>query len=172
MCFVPYRDEWRRSWESSSIGSYSDDPSNNSSESESGSESGKSDKEAGPASGPEDEVEVASGAGASGAGASAPPPEPDAVSLDPPIKKRNRNTEKWLLLKEWDAVQADPEFINREKLEIVTDINVAAGLDKFPVHKDRTEGLHVLTFKSTWQTTRGLVTKDIYDCSTQKQVQV
>ena len=69
-----------------------------------------------------------------------------------------------MLLKEWDAVQADPELINREKLEIVTDINVAAGLDKFPVHKDRTEGLHVLTFKSTWQTTRGLVTKDVYDC--------
>ena len=68
-----------------------------------------------------------------------------------------------MLLKEWDAVQADPELIHREKLEIVTDINVAAGLDKFPVHKDRTEGLHVLTFKSTWQTTRDLVTKDIYD---------
>ena len=150
--------------DSSSSGSDSDDPSNSSSESESGSESGKSDSEAGPASGPEDEVEVASGAGASGAGASAPPPEPEAASNDPHIKKRNKNTEKWMLLKEWDAVQVDAELINREKLEIVTEINVAAGLDKFPVHKDRTEGLHMLTFKQSWQTTRGLVTKDVYDC--------
>jgi len=112
--------------ESSSSGSDSDDPSNSSSESESGSESGISDTEAGPASGPEDEVEVASGAGASGAGASAPPPEPEAASNDPHIKKRNKNTEKWMLLKEWDAVQVDAELINREKLEIVTEINVAA----------------------------------------------
>ena len=91
-------------------------------------------------SGPEDEMEVASGAGASAAGASAPPPEPDAASKDPHIKKRNKNTEKWMLLKEWDAVQGDQELVNREKLEFVTEINVAAGLDKFPVHKDRTEG--------------------------------
>jgi len=107
--------------ESSSSGSDSDDPSSSSSDSEQGSESGKCVQEAGPASGPEEEEEVASGAGASGAGA--PPPDPDAVSLDPSIKKRNRNTEKWLLLKEWDAVQADPELIHREKLEIVTDLS-------------------------------------------------
>ena len=50
------------------------------------------------------EVASASGAGASGAGASAPPPESDAVSEDLPIKKRNRNSEKWLLLKEWGFV--------------------------------------------------------------------
>ena len=47
------------------------------------------------------EVASASGAGASGAGASAPPPESDAVSKDLPINKRNRNSEKWLLFKEW-----------------------------------------------------------------------
>ena len=47
------------------------------------------------------EVASAIGAGASGAGASAPPPESDVVSKDLPIKKRNRNSEKWLLLKEW-----------------------------------------------------------------------
>ena len=47
------------------------------------------------------EVASASGAGASGAGASAPPPKSDAVSKDLPIKKRNRNSEMWLLLKEW-----------------------------------------------------------------------
>ena len=66
----------------------------------------KSDKEAGPAASSGDEVEVASasGAGASGAGASAPPPESDAVSKDLPIKKRNRNSEKLLLLKEWGFV--------------------------------------------------------------------
>jgi hypothetical protein len=153
--------------ESSSSGSDSDDPSSSSSDSEQGSESGKCVQEAGPASGPEEEEEVASGAGASGAGA--PPPDPDAVSLDPSIKKRNRNSEQWLLLKEWDAVQADPELIHREKLEIVTAINVAAGLDKFPVHKDRTQGLHMLTFKQSWQTTRGLVTKDVYDCPLRKR---
>ena len=47
------------------------------------------------------EVASAIGAGASGADASAPPPESDVVSKDLPIKKRNRNSEKWLLLKEW-----------------------------------------------------------------------
>jgi len=47
------------------------------------------------------EVASASGAGVSGASARAPPPESDAVSKDLPIKKRNRNSEKWLLLKEW-----------------------------------------------------------------------
>ena len=84
--------------DSSSSGSDSDDPSSSSSDSEQGSESGKCVQEAGPASGPDEEEEVASGAGAGGAGASAPPPDPDAVSLDPSIKKRNRNTENWLLL--------------------------------------------------------------------------
>ena len=129
--------------DSSSSASDSDESSSKPSESDSESESGKCDKEAGPAASSGDEAEDANGAGASGAGASAPLPESDAVSEDLPTKKRNRNSEKWLLLKEWDAVQADPELIHREKLEIVTDTKIASGLDKFPVHKDRTEGLHV-----------------------------
>ena len=50
-----------------------------------------------------------------------------------------------MLLQEWDAAQLTPDTIEREKLAIVTEINIAAGLDKFPVHKDRTAGLHFLT---------------------------
>ena len=113
--------------DSSSRASDSDQSSSKPSESESESESGKCDKEAEPAASSGDEAEDANGAGASGAGASARPPESDAVSEDLPTKKRNRNSEKWLLLKEWDAapdaVQADQELIHGEKLEIVTDIN-------------------------------------------------
>ena len=56
-----------------------------------------------------------------------------------------------------------------EKNLKLLEINVAAGLDKFPVHNDRTEGLHMLTFKQSWQTTRGLVTKDVYDCPLRKR---
>ena len=61
------------------------------------------------------------------------------------------------------------DTVELEKLVIVTDINVAAGLDKFPVHKDRTDGLHVLTYDTTWTTSKGLVTKDLYDCPLRKR---
>ena len=74
-----------------------------------------------------------------------------------------------MLLQEWDAAQVTQETIEREKLAIVTEINIAAGLDKFPVYKDRTDGLHVLTYDTTCTTSKGLVTKDLYDCPLKKR---
>jgi len=84
-------------------------------------------------------------------------------------KKRNRNPDKWVLLQEWDAAQFTPETIEREKLAIFTEINIAACPDKFPVHKDRTAGLHFLTYDTSWTTSKGLVTKDLYDCPLKKR---
>ena len=108
--------------------------------------------------------EKASRADASATVGPAPPPEQDAESAEKPTKKRNRNSDKWELLHEWDGAQHTEDMIQRELLAIVTDINVAAGLDKFPVHKDRTEGLRVLTYNTSWAISRGLITKILYDC--------
>ena len=74
--------------------------------------------------------------------------EEDALveSVEKSTKKRNRNPAKWELLQKWDAAQYESDQIQQELLAIVTDINVADGLDKFPVHKDSTGGLHVLTY--------------------------
>ena len=74
-----------------------------------------------------------------------------------------------MLLQEWDAAQVTPETIEREKLAIVTEINIAAGLEKFPVHKDQTAGLHFLTYNTSWTTSKGLVTKDLCDCPLRKR---
>ena len=85
---------------------------------------------------------------ASGGAGAAACPEEDAPleSVEKSTKKRNRNPAEWELLQEWDAAQYESDQIQQELLAIVTDINVAEGLDKFPVHKDSTGGLHVLTY--------------------------
>ena len=150
---------------SSSSGSASDaessQPSEYQSDSQSDSESTKSDAEKTeqaqqrPHLG---QMNPASG----GAGAAACPEEDAPVeSVEKSTKKRNRNPAKWELLQEWDAAQYESDQIQQELLAIVIDINVAAGLDKFPVHKDRTGGLHVLTYDTSWTTKKGLITEDL-----------
>ncbi len=79
-------------------------------------------------------------------------------------KTRNRNTDKWELVDEWDAAQVENDRNQQKLLTRVTDVNLAAGLDRFPVHKDRTAGLHALTYNTTWSAKKGLDTKDMYEC--------
>ena len=90
------------------------------------------------------EEEATSGTCASGAVGPAPRPEPD-VAVKSPEKQTNRNPVKWKLLQESDAVQVEQDTTERGELASVIDKNVAAGLYKLPVHKDRIDGLHVLT---------------------------
>ena len=89
---------------------------------------------------------------------------PDEMSAATSKKPKNRNRDKWVLLKEWDTAVTDAEQIQVEMVRIVKDINIAAGLDKFPAHKDRKDGLHVLLYNTSWTAKRGLVTKDLYEC--------
>ena len=126
----------------SASGSKSEEESSQHSKSESERASSESGAEAAAASSAEEEPDEDSEAGPSGAVGPAPPQEPEPKSVEQlsnheqqPTKKRNRNPDKWVLLQEWDAAQVTLETIEREKLAIVTKINIAAGLDKFPVHK-------------------------------------
>ena len=122
---------------SSSSGSGSDaessQPSEYQSDSQPDRESTESDAEK-TEQGQERPDEQASG----GAGAAACPEEDAPLeSVEKSTKKRNRNPVKWELLQEWDAAQYESDQVQQELLAKVTDIYVAAGLDKFPVHKDR-----------------------------------